>query len=63
MLILLYPDDQSKCFPIAACTRHPTLRKLDFQSNGLEGAAGHEAIEAALDALLEASNAELDLVR
>jgi len=48
---------------IAACTRHPTLRKLDFQCNGLEGAAGHEAIEAALDALLEASNAELDLVR
>jgi len=51
---------------IAACTGHPTLRELSFQNNDLleggQDAAGHEAIEAALDAL-EAANAELHVER
>jgi len=36
---------------IAACTGHPTLRTLGFQSNDLEHAPDRAAIEAALDAL------------
>jgi len=36
---------------VAACTGHPTLRKISFQNNGLEHAPGRAAIEAALDAL------------
>jgi len=45
---------------VAACTGHPTLRMLNLRLNGLEGAAGHEAIEVALLALA-ASHADLRL--
>jgi len=48
---------------VAACTRHPTLRKLDFQFNGLEGARGRAVIEAALDALAASNSQELCLIR
>jgi len=43
---------------VAACRGHPTLRTINFQHNGLEGAPGRPLIWAALDALA-ASNAKL----
>jgi len=47
---------------IAACTDHPTLRKISFVDNGLQHAPGRAAIEAALDAL-QASIPRLSLDR
>jgi len=47
---------------IAACTGHPTLRKLSFERNQLHNAPGRAAIEAALDAL-ESWSVELSVTR
>jgi len=56
----LWDSQEDGLSVIAACTRHPTLRELDLQSNNLYAAPGQAKIEAAL-AALEASNVGLHI--